>query len=70
MPRASQDLTGERLLLKVSEAANIAGLSRALFYQLIMSGEIPSVKIGRARRVPRRGLEAWIDRKVEESLDD
>jgi excisionase family DNA binding protein len=43
-------------LMRVAEAAEFLGLSRAGVYQLMGRGELPFVKIGRARRVPRRAV--------------
>lgn len=50
----------ERILLRVEEAAEAAGLSRAAMYGLVLGGVIPSIKVGRARRVPREALVAWV----------
>ena len=38
------------------------GLGRTKIYELLRSGEIPSYKIGRVRRIRRRDLEAWLER--------
>jgi excisionase family DNA binding protein len=38
------------------------GLGRTKTYELLQSGEIPSHKIGRVRRVRRRDIEAWLER--------
>jgi excisionase family DNA binding protein len=43
-------------LVPVSEAAAFLGVSRSTLYALMERGELPYVKIGRARRVPRRAL--------------
>lgn len=51
----------ERLVLRVEEAAALLSVSRAQAYALIARGEIPSVRVGKAVRVPRRALEAWLD---------
>jgi len=40
----------------VAEAGKFLGLSRATVYVLMDSGELPSAKFGRARRIPRKGL--------------
>ncbi len=56
----------ERLLYRPREAAAATGLSPAKFYQLIASGEIPSVKIGKSRRVPVEALRAWVQEKAAE----
>lgn len=46
-------MTEPPVFLKVDECAALYGVSRATLYALLMSGELPSVKIGRLRRVRR-----------------
>ncbi len=43
-------------LLKVADAAAFLSVSRATLYTLMNLGELPFVKIGRSRRVPRRAV--------------
>ena len=38
------------------------GLGRTKAYEMLRSGEIPSYKIGRIRRIRRQDLEAWLER--------
>ena len=38
------------------------GLGRTKAYEMLRSGEIPSYKIGRIRRIRRRDVEAWLER--------
>lgn len=51
----------ERLLLRVEEAAELCGLGRSKVYELVASGELESVQIGKARRIPRAALEAFVE---------
>ena len=37
------------------------GLGRTKTYEMLRSGEIPSYKIGRVRRIRRRDIEAWLN---------
>lgn len=60
----------KRLLVTVAEAAVILGCSRTHIYTRVMRGEIPSLTIGRARRIPVSALEEWIARQVEEEQSD
>jgi excisionase family DNA binding protein len=53
-----------KLLLTVPEAAAALGVSRSVFYQLILAGEIRSVKIGRSRRVPLVVLEEFVTQQL------
>jgi excisionase family DNA binding protein len=43
-------------LERLSHAARFLGISRSQIYKLIEVGALPSVKIGRSRRVPIRAV--------------
>jgi excisionase family DNA binding protein len=51
---------GERLLLRIEEAADRLSLSRATVVRLLASGQLASVKIGSARRIPVAALEQLV----------
>ena len=53
----------ERILYRPGEAAEAIGVSRSRLYELINSGEIPSVKVGNVKRVPVDKLREWVDRQ-------
>ena len=55
----------ERLLLRPHEAAEVLGLGRSKVYELIASGAIPSITIGKSRRVPLDALRAWVRAQAE-----
>jgi excisionase family DNA binding protein len=57
----------EPLLLRVEEAARMLSLSRTTVYLLLESGQLPSIKCGTARRIPRTALDEWIARQLESS---
>ena len=58
----------EPLLLTPKEAARALGLSQSYVYELLASDALPSITIGRTRRIPRRALEAFIEaREMEQS---
>lgn len=48
------------LLIRVEEAARMLSLGRSTIYELMASGELPSVTIGTARRIPLAALQSWI----------
>lgn len=54
----------ERLAVTVPEAARRIGIGRTLMYDLIASGAIETVHIGRAHRVRVDDLVAFLDREV------
>jgi excisionase family DNA binding protein len=49
-------------LLTVVEAARELRVSRARVFQLLASGDLDGVRIGRARCVPRRSIDAYLSR--------
>lgn len=59
----------ERLLLRPIEAAEAIGVGRSKVYELLASGELPSVRIGCSVRVPVDSLRAWIARRVAERAE-
>jgi excisionase family DNA binding protein len=61
-----QALTDFGLLLSVEEAARLLGIGRTLMFELIGSGAVTSVRIGRLRRVPVNALDRYV-RSLEES---
>ena len=57
----------ERLLLRPAETAEAIGVSRRKVYELIATGEIPSIKLsGGSVRVPGDSLRSWIERQVSQ----
>jgi excisionase family DNA binding protein len=54
----------EALLLKPEDAARRLGVGRSKTYELLRSGELPSVRIGRSVRIPLAHLLAWINERA------
>jgi excisionase family DNA binding protein len=52
----------QKLLLTVEEAARQLSIGRPKMWQLVMRGEVLSVKIGASRRIPTTALEAYVER--------
>ncbi|MGH8981577.1 MAG: helix-turn-helix domain-containing protein [Acidimicrobiales bacterium] len=50
----------DRLVLTIAEAAEVLGISRAFAYELAARGEIPILRLGRRRLVPRKALLAMV----------
>ena len=55
------DITNGPLLLRIPEVARTLGIARSLAYQMARDGRLPVVHIGKAVRIPRQRLEAWIE---------
>lgn len=60
----------DRLLYRITEAAEILGVSRSKAYELVASGEIPSVRLGGTVRVPADALKSKIDDQVKQSATE
>ena len=56
-----------RLLLTVSEAAEMLAISRSKLYELIASNAIRSVRIDGSRRIPIAALTDYINQLMEEA---
>lgn len=56
----------DKKLLTVAEAAQILGIGRSTAYFLVMKEQLPSIKLGRARRVPAFALDKFIERQLQE----
>jgi len=61
--------TDKRLLLTVSDAARRLEISRSLFYELLASGDIESIHVGRTRRIPVQALTDYIYRLPQKADD-
>jgi excisionase family DNA binding protein len=55
-----------RVLLTVHEAAEQLGVGRSFLYGVIQRGDLPTVKLGRARRVPAAELSLYVERLQQE----
>jgi excisionase family DNA binding protein len=54
-------------LLSVEELAQELGVGRTTAYALLWSGTIPSMKLGRLRRVRREDLDRFISQRMEDA---
>ncbi len=60
----------EKGLYTVLESGEYLGLGRSSMYNLIMRGELLSVKVGRSRRVPLIELQKYVERLIQQSLEE
>lgn len=51
----------DKLLYKVAEVAQVLSLSRTKVYELVRTGELPSVRIGGSRRVRGEDLAQFVE---------
>jgi excisionase family DNA binding protein len=51
----------DRLVYSVAEAGRLLGISRAFAYELVARGELPAIRLGRRRLVPKAALAALLE---------
>jgi excisionase family DNA binding protein len=60
-----QRTTEKRLTVSVPEAARLLGISRNLAYDLVRTGELPSLRLGAKRLViSRAALERFLEKSA------
>lgn len=52
--------TDEPVLLRAEEVSRLLQIGRTMTFELIASGDLPVIRIGRSVRVPKPELERWI----------
>jgi excisionase family DNA binding protein len=65
--QSAQEVVPERLLLRVPEAAERLGIGRTKMYEMIASGELPAIHIGRAVRISASALQKWVEEREQQS---
>ena len=58
-----ETLNASRLVLSPEEAARELSVSRSKVYELIASGGLPTILVGKRHRIPLGALKAWIRRQ-------
>lgn len=56
-----------QLLLSPADAALVMSISRSLLYELLESGDISSIKVRRARRIPVESVKEYIAARQREA---
>lgn len=57
----------EKLLLSPEEAGELLGVGRSTVYDLMRMKVLPSVKVGRCRKIPTAALQVFVERLVEQA---
>jgi len=58
----------EHELISLNELQEILGIGRTKAYDLVASGELPAVRIGRIIRVDMRDLTDWLERQKYQNV--
>ncbi len=64
MTRKGTQRSAAKELLSPEEVATYLGCGRSFAYQLLARGELPSLKLGRLRKVRRADVEAFVERRL------
>jgi excisionase family DNA binding protein len=59
-------ITDDQLLVTPEEAARRLSVGRTTIYELMSSGELQSVNIGRCRRVPVSSLSSFVSKLISD----
>lgn len=66
----SEQISKEKQLVDVNEAAEFLGISKHTLYEWVLQGKIPYHKVGRLLKFKREDLSSWLEkRKMEEKKD-
>lgn len=57
---------GDRVLVRVTEAAGMLGVGRSTIYELLDAGRLPAVHIGRSVRIPVHAIRTFAERLERE----
>jgi len=60
----------DQLLLTPEHAAELLAVGRTKLYELLRTGELESVRIGAARRIPAAALTAYVDQLRRDEIAD
>lgn len=53
------------ILLKPGEVAMLLGIGRSKAYEMIASGTLRSIKLGKCVRVPAESLREWVEAQLQ-----
>ncbi len=63
-----QEIAPHRLLLRIPEVAETLGIGRTKIYEMIATGELPTVRVGRAVRISVSTLQKWVEEREQQSM--
>lgn len=52
------------LLLSVPQVAKLISVGTSTCWRMVQDGELPSIKFGGSRRIPREWLERWVEEQA------
>ena len=58
----------EQEFISLNELQEILGIGRTKAYDLVTSGDLPAVRIGRSIRISKQDLTDWLERQRYQSV--
>ena len=58
----------EQEFISLNQLQEILGIGRTKAYDLVTSGDLPAVRIGRIIRISKQDLTAWIERQKYQNV--
>ena len=55
----------DQVLLRAEEVAQVLNIGRSKAYELMASGQLPVMRIGRSVRVPAKGFQEWLETRLD-----
>ncbi|MBL7061238.1 MAG: helix-turn-helix domain-containing protein [Dehalococcoidia bacterium] len=55
-------MTTEKLTFTVEEAGKLLGISRALAYQMVHTGQLPTLRFGKRLVVPKKAVQDMLEK--------
>jgi excisionase family DNA binding protein len=62
-------MTTEKLTFTVEEAGKLLGISRALAYQMVHTGHLPTLRFGKRIVVPRKAIENMLESSAAKAAE-
>jgi excisionase family DNA binding protein len=56
------------VLLRIPEVAESLGIGRTKIYEMITTGELPTIRVGRAVRISVSALQKWVEECEQQSM--
>ena len=66
--KSPKEIAPQRLLLRISEVAETLGIGRTKIYEMIATGELPTVRVGRAVRISVTALQKWVEQREQQNM--
>ena len=64
----SIDTSPRPITVRIPEACRMTGIGRSKLYELIKTGDIPTIKVGSMTLVPVKGLEGFLERCRQQEI--